>query len=298
MLVGMVSSTHICSKLRWQNRVADHFRYNNKVIDLSRTIRLSGLSSGAKLELFKLSKSPSVISVALQLPESEQKGITNSRLMDKFPSSTSLWQLLRRFESATAGGLGAQKNFTGRGVPSLANGESGAGRLYYESPVLHILGRDYSSLADLQKSLSQLGFNDGSVLLKLSFRASTIPLEHAQKEIEDYFKSLEGDDSNDQVGYADHLQAASRHANYQRVNREPTLELQAASNLPASCNGPWTGRQRPLILIHLWSLQHQLSPRAVLQMRFVFLESHSDRLTVLLNFLSPIIRLPTSPCEN
>lgn len=139
--------------------------------------------------------------MALQLPDSEKAGVTNGRMMDKFPSSTSLWQLLRRFESATAGGLGAQKNFTGRGVPSLANGDSGAGRLYYEGPVLHILGRDYSSLADLQKSLSQLGFNDGSVLLKLSFRTSTIPLEHAQKEIENYFKSLEEDDSNAQVGY-------------------------------------------------------------------------------------------------
>ena len=112
-------------------------------------------------------------------------------MTDKFASSTSLWQILRSFESANAGGLNSQKNFTGRGVPSMVSGNSGAGRLYYEEPVLRIMGREYSSLTDLQKSLGQLGFNGGSVLLHLSFRASEVPLEQAQEEIEDYFRSLE-----------------------------------------------------------------------------------------------------------
>lgn len=111
-------------------------------------------------------------------------------MTDKFASSTSLWQILRNFESANAGGLNSQKNFTGRGVPSMVSGNSGAGRLYYEEPVLRIMGREYSSLVDLQKSLGQLGFNGGSVLLHLNFRASEVPLEQAQEEIEDYFRSL------------------------------------------------------------------------------------------------------------
>ena len=178
------------------------FRNNNKNVDLSRTIRLSGLSSGAKLELVKLSKTPSAISVALQLPESEREGIPNGRLTDKFPTSTSLWQILRRFESATAGGLGTQKNFTGRGVPSMVSGTSGAGRLYHEAPVLRIMGREYSSLTDLQKSLGQLGFTGGSVLLHLAFRTSEAPLEQAQKEIEDYFKSLEESGSDSQGAHS------------------------------------------------------------------------------------------------
>ena len=112
-------------------------------------------------------------------------------MTEKFASSTSLWQILRSFESANAGGLNSQKNFTGRGLPSMVSGNSGAGRLYYEEPVLRIMGREYSSLVDLQKSLGQLGFNGGSVLLHLNFRASKVPLEQAQEEIEDYFKSLE-----------------------------------------------------------------------------------------------------------
>ena len=139
--------------------------------------------------------------MALQLPESEKEGVANGRMTDKLPSSTSLWQILRRFESATVGGLGAQKNFTGRGVPSMDNGDYGAGRLYYETPVLQIMGREYSSLTELQKTLGQLGFNDGTVLLKLSFRTTSSPLEQAQKEIEDYFKSLDDDSRSDtQVG--------------------------------------------------------------------------------------------------
>lgn len=117
-------------------------------------------------------------------------------MTDKFASSTSLWQILRSFESANAGGLNSQKNFTGRGVPSLVSGNSGAGRLYYEEPVLRIMGREYSSLTDLQKSLGQLGFNGGSVLLHLNFRASQVPLEEAQEKIEAYFRSLEEIDSD------------------------------------------------------------------------------------------------------
>ncbi|KAL8784581.1 MAG: hypothetical protein Q9195_008982 [Heterodermia aff. obscurata] len=184
-----------CSSWRY-NASLYGLKNNNKTLDLSRTIRLSGLSSGAKLELIKLSKTPTAISVALQLPESEKAGVSNGRMTDKFASSTSLWQILRSFESANAGGLDSQKNFTGRGVPSMVSGNSGAGRLYYEEPVLRIMGREYSSLTDLQKSLGQLGFNGGSVLLHLNFRASEVPLEQAQEKIEAYFRSLEENDSD------------------------------------------------------------------------------------------------------
>lgn len=133
-----------------------------------------------------------MVSVALQLPDSESEGIPNSRLTDKFPSTTTLWLILRKFESGAAGGAGATKNFTGRGAPNISNGESGAGRLFYETPVVQIMGRELSSFTDLQKTLAQLGFNSGSVLLRLSFKTSETPLEEAMGEIEQYFKSVEG----------------------------------------------------------------------------------------------------------
>lgn len=166
-------------------------RNNKKDIDLSRTIRLSGLSSGAKLELVQLSKSAGVVSVALQLPDSETQGVPNARLTDKFPSSTTLWLILRKFEAGVAGNVASKRNLTARGLPST---ETGSGRLCYERPVVQILQRELTSFTDLQKTLAQLGFNNGNVLLKLSFKPSDAPLEEAMAEIEAYFHSVDGSD--------------------------------------------------------------------------------------------------------
>ena len=185
-------------------------RNNNKQVDMSRTIRLSGLSSGAKLELVLLSRSPSVVSVALQLPDSEAKGTPNGRLTDKFPSTTTLWLILRKFESGAAGGAGAKRNFTARGAPRIGNGETGAGRLFYETPVIQVMSRELSSFTDLQKTLAQLGFNSGGVLLRLSFKTSETPLEEAMGEIEQYFESVKGEQPGGSQGaHADSVAQSS-----------------------------------------------------------------------------------------
>ncbi len=181
---------------------ASYFRHNNKTLELSNPVRLTGVSPNARLELIKLSRSANVVSVALQLPESEIQGVVNGRMMDKFPSTTSLWQILRRFESGAAGGLALQKNLTARGVPSTADGEKGAGRLYYETPVLQYMGREVSSFVDLQKSLGRLGFNGGSILLRLNFRATKDPLEEAMQNIGAYFQSVEGDGNGNEGALA------------------------------------------------------------------------------------------------
>lgn len=162
-------------------------RYQGKQLDLSLSVRLAGLSSGAKLELVQLSRSPSVVSVALQLPESEAQGAPNGRLLDKFPSTTTLWLVLRKFEAGVAGN-GTTRNLTARGAPST---DAGAGRLYYQMPVIHAMGRELSSFSDLQKSLAQLGFNSGNVLLRLSFRTTQEPLEEVMAKIAEYFKDVE-----------------------------------------------------------------------------------------------------------
>ena len=164
-------------------------RNNNKQVDLSRPFRLSGLSSGAKLELVQLSKSAGVVSVALQLPESEAQGVPNGRLTDKFPSTTTLWQVLRKFEDGVAGSGGSKRNITRRGTSSTQSGE---GRLYYEQPVLHVMNRELSSLTDLQKNLAQLGLNSGSALIRLSFRTIDTPLEEAMAQTQQYFESVDG----------------------------------------------------------------------------------------------------------
>ncbi|KAL1965645.1 hypothetical protein VTN77DRAFT_5322 [Rasamsonia byssochlamydoides] len=165
-------------------------KYQSKQLDLSLSVRLAGLSSGAKLELVQLSRSPSVVNVALQLPEAEAQGAPNGRLMDKFPSTTTLWQVLRKFEAGVAGN-GTTRNLTGRGGPATDSGDAGAGRLYYQTPVIRAMGRELSSFEDLQKSLAQLGFNSGNVLLRLSFRTTREPLEEAKAKITEYFKAFE-----------------------------------------------------------------------------------------------------------
>lgn len=146
---------------------------------------------GAKLELVVLSRSPSVVSVALQLPESEAHGIPGERLIDKFPSSTTLWLILRKFEA-----MAPQRNYTARGMTRTENGDGVAGRLFHEAPVLSIMGRELTSFTDLQKTLAQLGYNSGSVLLRLNFRVSETPLEEAMEQIEQYFTSIQSDEKS------------------------------------------------------------------------------------------------------
>jgi len=155
-----------------------------KLVDLSQPFRLSGLSPGAKLQLTQASRSTGVVSIALQLPESEG----GSRLSDKFPSSTSIWLVLRKFEEGVAGDQSRKLNLTQRGVPS---NSSGAGRLHYEQPSLNVMGRNLESFTDLQKTLAQLGFNSGSVMMRLSFKSSEQPLEGAMKDITEYFQSVD-----------------------------------------------------------------------------------------------------------
>lgn len=128
--------------------------------------------------------------MALQLSNSES-GASN-RLTGKFPSTTTLWLLLRHFESVSTDSE-TSRNFTARGIPQAGTEASGSGRLFYETPVLQVMGREFVAFTDLQKSLAQLGFNSGSVLLRLSFRRTERPLEEAIAEIDKYFKSTEGE---------------------------------------------------------------------------------------------------------
>lgn len=79
-------------------------------------------------------------------------------------------------------------------MPATTDGGAGSGRLFYEIPVLQILERELSSFTDLQKSLAQLGFNSGNVLIRLSFRRTEEPLEVAMTKIGEYFKASEAEE--------------------------------------------------------------------------------------------------------
>ncbi|KAL6908270.1 GLUT4 regulating protein TUG domain-containing protein [Trichoderma evansii] len=166
-------------------------KHKQKQVDLSIPFRTSGLLAGAKLELVQKSKSPSAVQIALQIPQPEAKEIPGGRLIKKFPSDLSIWQVLRQFESGEAS-AGKNINITARGVAQTVNSEnSGAGQLYYETPVLNIMGRELGSFVDFQKSLSQLGHNSGNVLIRLSFRRTDQTLYEAMEQIGTFFKEEE-----------------------------------------------------------------------------------------------------------
>lgn len=165
-----------CKRMKSNNY---DLKYKNKLVDLSQTFRQTGLPSGATLELVVASRSTGVVSVALQF-----LGGDGTRMIEKFPSDTTLWRILRKFELAE----GKNLNITGRSVAQIENGASGAGRIYYEMPTVNIVGRECSTFGDLQKTLQQLGINNGTALLKLSYKKTEQPLEEAMAEISDYFK--------------------------------------------------------------------------------------------------------------
>ena len=198
---------------------------NNKPVDLSQPFRLSGLSPGAKLQLTQASRSTGVVSVALQLPESDGGG----RFTDKFPSNTSLWLVLRKFEEGVAGQPQRKLNLTQRAVQA----DSGALRLYYEQPSINVMGRTIETFTDLQKTLGQLGINGGSILMRLNFKNNGQPLEEAMEQISGYFTSVEGPSGNSGVGATQEAHGA--HA--AGVGNMSSLPDAAADNAQASLDG-------------------------------------------------------------
>ncbi|RKF71290.1 putative ubx domain protein [Golovinomyces cichoracearum] len=161
-------------------------KHNNKSLDLSRTFRLSGLSSGARLELILASRSPTPVSVALQLPPAYTSSVPNGRITECFSSNTTLWLILRKFESMA----GTNMNFTARRTQQQGEREgSEEGSLsFYERPVLNIMGREVWKFGDLQKTLRQLGFSNGTCLIKLDFRKTNQPYEEVMIQIKEYFE--------------------------------------------------------------------------------------------------------------
>jgi tether containing UBX domain for GLUT4 len=198
---------------------------NNKPVDLSQPFRLSGLSPGAKLQLTQASRSTGVVSVALQLPESDGGG----RFTDKFPSNTSLWLVLRKFEEGVAGQPQRKLNLTQRAVQA----DSGALRLYYEQPSINVMSRTIETFTDLQKTLGQLGINGGSILMRLNFKNNAQPLEEAMEEISGYFTSVEGPSGNGGVGATQEAHGA--HA--AGVGNMSSLPDAAADNSQAPLDG-------------------------------------------------------------
>jgi tether containing UBX domain for GLUT4 len=156
------------------------------------TFRNANLNPGAKLELVIRSSSPSVVSVKVEWKTDAPT--PSSTELTGLPTSMTLWQTLRQAEDKEKA---KQVNLTARATPRLNNrplaGLAG-GQLYWESPVVNIMMKEYASLPDLQKTLSQCGI-DGAitrrVLLRVEFRGSETPLHEAMAAISEYVKDTE-----------------------------------------------------------------------------------------------------------
>lgn len=159
-------------------------KHKEKELDLSNSFRNAGLIGGAKLELIAKSKTPGPLNIALQLPEPEARTFGAPRPTAKLPSDTTVWKVLRHFESAVCGG---RVNITARGTPQTGV-SSGSGQLYYETPTLQIESRNLSSFVDFQKTMSQLGYNKGNVLIRLTFQKTEKTFVDATNDISQYFE--------------------------------------------------------------------------------------------------------------
>jgi tether containing UBX domain for GLUT4 len=95
-----------------------------------------------------------------------------------------LWKVMRQFETTEKG-----LNVTAKSVPRGTN----SGQLYFEAPVVNIMGREYSDLEDLQKTLSQCGISSGSIVLRVSFKSTEKTLFDAMQEIGQYLNDVEPD---------------------------------------------------------------------------------------------------------
>ncbi|KAL2260663.1 hypothetical protein VTK26DRAFT_5266 [Humicola hyalothermophila] len=197
-----------CKKLNL-NSDKYELKYKQKIIDLTGPYRTSGLGPGAKLELVQKSKSASVVSIALD--------VNGKRYTKKLPSDMTLWKVMRQFETSESG-----LNVTARGVPRGTN----RGQLYFEAPVVNIMGREYSALEDLQKTLSQCGISSGSIVLRVSFKSTEKTLYDAMQEIGQYLNDVEPEQPKAEVKAEQTTSATETnpHADSVSDTPAPTLE--------------------------------------------------------------------------
>ncbi|PHH78709.1 hypothetical protein CDD82_2892 [Ophiocordyceps australis] len=240
-----------CKKLKLSN---DKYliKHKQKNVDLSIPFRTSGLIPGARLELVQKANTPSAIQIALQVPQPEAKEIPGGRLIRRFPSDLALWKVLRQFESGEAS-AGKNINITARAIAA-TNG-SGSGQLYYEMPVLNVMGRELSTFDDFHKTLSQLGHNSGNVLIRLAFRKTDQTLSEAMAHISNLFRepqvqeAAEPESSNvlSQRQQKKHVVAADATTKLQSSSSQdephPNLTLEEPSNKQDAA--PITDAQSP-----------------------------------------------------
>jgi tether containing UBX domain for GLUT4 len=141
-------------------------------------MRLTGLVSGAKIDLIQSTAQAKPIDIVLRAVE------TGSQLTGSFPATTTIWGILRKFEQDERAAGRNSVNITERCAPSQG---SGSGRLLYQMPAVRVANRELAKFDELRKTLQDLGCN-GREMLALRFLPTEMPYEDALMEIAGFSK--------------------------------------------------------------------------------------------------------------
>ncbi|KND03870.1 uncharacterized protein SPPG_01323 [Spizellomyces punctatus DAOM BR117] len=143
-------------------------RHGKNNLDLSLSMRFANLAQGAKLSLVPIKNGPAgPISIALQTPD-------GTRLVDKFPASTTLWNILVHFE--TRDGI----NLTKR-----TNIENKMKKPVYMMPVCVLMNKEFSTIESLKNTtLQKAGLTSGNGVVRVLLRGTSLSLEDAMQHAE------------------------------------------------------------------------------------------------------------------
>ncbi|KAH6581926.1 hypothetical protein BASA61_008814 [Batrachochytrium salamandrivorans] len=159
-----------CEKLSLPN--PDLYLLKNKrdTLDQSLSVRFSNLAPGAKLTLHQRSSTDAVagstlVDVALQLQD-------GGRVVDKFETCTTLWNILLHFEQRSNGALNLTRK-TGVSVPSKPNSAVVSSDLpssssVYILPSCVFMNHEYNTITQLKStSLSSAGLESGNGVIRV-----------------------------------------------------------------------------------------------------------------------------------
>ncbi|KAJ3013685.1 Tether containing UBX domain for GLUT4 [Thoreauomyces humboldtii] len=156
---------------KWSLGNPDSFglKHGRVVLDLALPIRFANLAQGAKLLLVPVSnKAPGPVTVALQTPEGE-------RLVDKFPSDTTFWAILKSWEARTAGlNLTTRMGTEERGMLKIK-------KPVYMMPICVFMNKEFGGIEALKQiTLQKAGLSSGSGLIRVFLKATekeSVPTE-------------------------------------------------------------------------------------------------------------------------
>src|SRR5690606_12141301 len=109
------------------------------------------------------------------------------------------------------------------------------GRIVYTRPVVQILNKELSTLDELACTLSMLGLNSGSSLLRVKFQVTDVPFERAMEEIGIVFG---GADKQEEAAATTEGSKDEPPAQKKEVLNPAPAEASAQSEQPVEANTP------------------------------------------------------------